>query len=584
MSSSSMKTTATANFYLPEECWESVFTFLNDDKRCLECISMVSKQFLAIINCLVFSFQICDQTLPFIPRLFQRFPNLTSLDLTLFSKDGDIDELLYQISTFPLNLKTLKLSNQFTIPAYGLRALSKKITTLNSLTCSNIVSLDNDDLVRISDCFPFLEELDISSTSVETKLVEIDNIDVGLETMLTSLPKLRKVNIGGHYNIDYDSLLLHLCKSCEFLEEVVIFDCSLLTHNGIASAIRERPGLRSLSFTEFGGLGNSSHFINSLVSLKGLNCLNLSYSAVTDELLSSIAEEGLPLRRLVLSGCSRYTYAGIFKLLSKCQSIQYLDLQSAHFLKDSNFVELSLFLVDLVSIDISDCSRLTIVTLSALLRNCSKLNEVKMEGTGTTKYMGVENSSTLMNLVVNPQLKSLHLSDNKWLTEKHVHVFASILPNLQLLDLSWCCRISEKGIGLVLKRCSKIRQLSIVYSQRLEPLRMNFKVSTLEVLNLSRSKINDKSLNVISKSCFRLLQLDLSCCLNVTEKGVRQALENCTQLREINLTYCTKVAVDVVDSMLFIRPTLRKITPPPHFCCTESKRKLFSSLGCRLIC
>ncbi|MCH98521.1 F-box/LRR-repeat protein, partial [Trifolium medium] len=268
------------------------------------------------------------------------------------------------------------------------------------------------------------------------------------------------------------------------------------------------------------------------------------------ELLSSIAEEGLPLRRLVLCGC-RYTYAGIFNLLSKCQSIQYLDLQSAHFLKDSNFVELCLFLVDLVSINISNCSRLTIVTLSALLRNCSKLNEVKMEGTGT-KYMGVENSSTLMNLVVNPQLKSLHLSNNKWLTEKHVHVFASVLPNLQLLDLRCCCRISEKGIGLVLKRCSKIRQLSIVYSQRLEPLRMNFKVSTLEVLNL-------------------------------LEKGVRQAIENCTQLREINLMYCTKVAVDVVDSMIFIRPTLRKITPPPHFCCTESKRKLFLSLGC-LIC
>ncbi|GAU35726.1 hypothetical protein TSUD_259010 [Trifolium subterraneum] len=501
--------------------------------------------------------RICDQTIPFLPRLFQRFPNLTSLDLTRFSIYGDIDALLYQISTFPLNLKTLKLSHQSTIPADGLRALSKKITTLTSLTCSNVVSLD--DLGLISDCFPFLEELDIS-TSSKSKFVEIDNIDVGSKTMLTLLPKLRKININGPSYIKYDSLLFHLCKNCEFLEEVAIFNCFLLTHNGIASAIRERPGLRSLSFTKIGELGN-----------------------VTDELLSSIAEEGLPLRRLVLCGCYRYTYAGIFNLLSKCQSIQYLDLQRAHF-KDCNFVELSLFLVDLVSINISKCSRLTIVTLSALLRNCSKLSEVRMEGTGTNiDKMSVENSSTLMNLVVNPQLKSLHLARNIWLTEKHVDMFASFLPNLQLLDLRSCSCISENVIGLVLKRCSKIRQLSIVCSPRLEPLRMNFKASTLEVLNLSGSEIDDKSLDVITKSCFGLLQLDLAYCDNITEKGVRQVIENCTRLREINLESCTKVAVDVVDSMVFIRPTLRKITVPPSFICTESKWKLFLRLGC-LIC
>lgn len=55
---------------------------------------------------------------------------------------------------------------------------------------------------------------------------------------------------------------------------------------------------------------------------------------------------------------------------------------------------------------------------------------------------------------------------------------------------------------------------------------------------------------MISTSCFGLLQLDIECCYDVIEKGVRQVVENCTQLREINLHHCHKVAANVVDLMV----------------------------------
>jgi F-box/leucine-rich repeat protein 2/20 len=124
--------------------------------------------------------------------------------------------------------------------------------------------------------------------------------------MLIALPKLRKIDLSGSGldNINVDSLLLHLCKNCEFLEEVVMLNCQFLTQYGIASAIRHRPTLRSLSFrwTYYSNI-ISSHFIDSLVSLKGLTCLYLSCIKISDELLSSIAMGDLPLRRLVLQYC-----------------------------------------------------------------------------------------------------------------------------------------------------------------------------------------------------------------------------------------------------------------------------------------
>ncbi|KAK2432399.1 F-box/LRR-repeat protein [Trifolium repens] len=551
---------------LPHECWESIFKFLiiNDDHRYLESLSLVCKQFLSITNHLRFSLTICDPTLPFLPHLFQRFPNLTSLNLTRF--EGDIDALLTQISTFPLHLKSLNLSNKSTIPANGLRAFAKKITSLTSLTCSNIHKIRTYDLVLISDCFPLLEELDLSNPR---------KVSFEQNSKFFVLPKLRKVNLSGHYYIN-DSLFFNLCKNCEFLEEIVMLKCQL-SQDGVAFAIRQRPGLSSLSF-RLSPSHYSSQLIDSLVSLKGLTYLDLTCSFMIDGLLLAIAKNGLPLRRLVLEdSLGGYSCVGHINLVSKCSFLQYLDLGNADFFNDGDVCALTRFLCDLVSIKISKGAHLTNLALFALLRNCPKLNEVRMENTSIGK-MSVKYPST-----VYPHLKSLCLANNAWLGDEDVNMYASVFPNLQLLDLSFIHGISEGSIGQVLRKCSKIRHLNLAHCSGLSLPKMKFKVPMLEMLQLSYINIDDEALHMISKSCFGLLQLDLSYCHDVTEKGVMQVIENCTQLREINLHDCCKVSAGAVDSMVFMRLSLRKITPPPGFCCSDSKRKLLLRHGC-LVC
>jgi len=422
----------------------------------------------------------------------------------------------------------------------------------------------------ISNCFPFLEELDLGNPKIVFNVAE--------KAMLLKLPKLRKVILSGHHYA-YGSLLFHMCKNCEFLQEVVMSNNYCIPDKDIASAIRERPGLKSISFTRM-TFGN--HCLESLASLMGLACLDLSYTCISDKLLSSVAEKGHRIRRLVLQGCLGYTYGGIYNLLSKCQFIQYLDLQNANFMSDGNVIELSSFLGDLVSINISNCASITHLTLFALLRSCAKLADVKMEYTSIGK-MSVENSYTFMYFGVYPQLKSPRLAHNIWLKDEDINMLAFVFPNIQLLDLSCCNHISKEGIGQVLRKSSKIRHLNVAYCSRLKQVRMNFKVATLVVLNLSKTGIYDRSLYMISTSCFALLHLDLGYCYNVTEKGVMKVVENCKQLREINLQGCRKMVADIVDSMVLIRPSLRKITAPPCFCCTNSERKLFLHHGC-LVC
>ncbi|GAU46503.1 hypothetical protein TSUD_285850 [Trifolium subterraneum] len=374
----------------------------------------------------------------------------------------------------------------------------------------------------MAECFPLLEQLDISYTGCENYDSYVD----GVEALSLALIKLRKVNLSG-FPINNQSLF-HLLNNCRYLEEIIMFWCEGITSVGLASALRDKPTLRSLSFS-FGNreMFNTAQLIDSLVSLKDLSSLVLNFLNISDELLYSVAREGLPLTRLVLHCCTGHSYAGIFYLLSKCQRFRHLELFKTDFLNDQHVVQLSSFLGDLVSINLNYCKELTYAALFALVRNCPSLSEIKMQNIGG-KIVG--NSDSLVEFGVYPQLKSLYLG-NSWLSDEIISMVASIFPNLQLLDLESRNHISE-GICEVLRKCCKIKHLNLAYCCKVNLLGMNFVVPNLEVLNLSCTKVDDETLYVISKSCRGLLQLLLEACNGVTEKGVKHVLENCTLLRD----------------------------------------------------
>ncbi|KAK2415404.1 F-box/LRR-repeat protein [Trifolium repens] len=133
LSSPGIKVVEAADFYLPDESWESIFKFLiNDDNhRCLKSLSIVSKQFLSITNRLLFSLAVYNPTRPFLPSLFNRFSSLNSLRLKCYK-----------------------------------------------------------------DCFPLLEELDLS---YPIELQNHESLLNGIEVLSSALFKLRKVNLTAHH-------------------------------------------------------------------------------------------------------------------------------------------------------------------------------------------------------------------------------------------------------------------------------------------------------------------------------------------------------------------------------------------------
>jgi hypothetical protein len=265
-----------------------------------------------------------------------------------------------------------------------------------------------------------------------------------------------------------------------------------------------------------------------------LNSLNITrYNCDLDMLLCKIPRFPLNITSLKIS--NNHTNS-IHSLLSKFQSLQHLDLECNDFLNDKHVAKLSLFLVDLVSINLNLCSDLTELSLFILVRNCPSLSEIKMKSTSIGEETS-ENNDSLTDIGVYPRLKSLYLGSNIWYNVEKIIMFGSSFPNLELLDLTSSDWISN-DIWQVIRRFYMITHLSLDRcTSNVDIFEMNFVLPKLEVLDFTDTDVHDETLHAISKSCPELLELSLVGCYYVTEKGVKDVVENCKQLKEILLEY-----------------------------------------------
>nr|XP_029151361.1 F-box/LRR-repeat protein 14-like isoform X2 [Arachis hypogaea]XP_029151362.1 F-box/LRR-repeat protein 14-like isoform X2 [Arachis hypogaea]XP_029151363.1 F-box/LRR-repeat protein 14-like isoform X1 [Arachis hypogaea] len=549
--------------HLPDECWELIFKHISDPLD-YESLSLVSRQLFSLTNSLRTDLSVLDPVRPLLPTLLRRFPNMTTIKITRYFT-GDINALLSQIALFDLpSLRSLDLSHQPTFPSHGLQQFSQKFPTLKSLNCSFMPQ----DLGLIVECFPNLEEIDVSFPPYNCD--EITDYS-RVKAFASGLKKLRKVNVSGNRKFR-NSHISTLCQNCHFLEELIVLE-STSRHSEItqiANAIRQRSQLRSLSFS--GWHDKISEFIDALVNLKGLTCLDLSYTPISDEVLCAVAEEGLPLRKLSLQYCRGYGYHGISRLLRKCNHLHYLDLESTEFLNDQRVGELSLLLGNLNFVKLNGNEKLTDLSLFAIMRNCPLITEIRMENTCLGKKKVEENF-----LFVNySHVKFLYLANNLWLDDRSVTILASVCPNLEMMDLS-DSRTYSKGVIEVLWRCCKIQRLDLAHLGYKEvPFKVNFEVPTLFVLNLSWSRISNEELSLISENCYNLKELKLEYCYRITASGVKQVVKNCKQLRMISLYSCQNISTDVIAWMLLAKSSLRKIT----FASDAGRRDLSLSHGC----
>ncbi|KAK2982842.1 hypothetical protein RJ640_021332 [Escallonia rubra] len=562
---------------LPEECWELILNRIDHHSH-FESLSLVSKQFLSLTNRLRRSLTIVDPTpstqFP-ISDLLQRFPNLKVLDLT--ECHNNLDTILFEIAHSPvLRLESLNISNKIRFPLRGLVESGLSISNLRVLSCVNISLLGDGDLIKIARSFPMLEELDISYpeyclSNDSTSDNEAYVTDVGVEALWSNVRNLRKINLSGNYFIT-DGSLVGLSLNCVLLRGVAVKDCALITRDGIEFMLRNSPDLSVISVRGIDILPASLRFIDTFICARALSSLDLCGSAISNDFLCAIAKACIPLKRVSFDHCTNFSFPGISFFLQVYQSLEYLALVNVHFLTDQHISDLSRYLSDLVAIKLNSCYKLTVTTLFTLAKNCSLLKDIKMERTSMRQF------DCSLQCAKNFKIRSLKARYTH-MTDECLEKIALLCPNLEMLDLRHCSRVTGEGISELLKSCPEIRHLMISDCGGIKSLGTGEGLLKLEVLCAARSGFNDEGLVTIGKRCCSLRELDLQGCVALTTT-IKEVVNNCKRLRKINLKGCSGVVFPIADWMVSPSPSLKKVIPPCYDTISVNQRQLLLRHGC----
>ncbi|XP_010429931.1 PREDICTED: F-box/LRR-repeat protein 2-like [Camelina sativa] len=556
------------DIHLPEECWELICKAMEeDDYRFLESVSVVSTLLLSITNRVRSTFVITDRTLPSLDRHLLRFRNLKRIKF--FDFNHDLNSTLLQVSRSGLDLESVDVSQMRCFPDFE----SKSMTMMKELKCSGVGGFQDSNLVSIGASFPFLEKLDISyPNSIPSKVS-----DSGVISLSSNLKGLLKINISGNSFIT-DKSLIALSRNCLLLREIIFRDCDFISSESIKFLLHNSKNLESLAINGIGLRPRESLPSDAFRFARRLIDLDLSDSFLFDELLCFVADAKLPLKKLLLSNCQGFTFDGVCYLLSKYQTLLHLNLNGANFLSDDMIMKLALFFPRLTFVNISFCSKLTGLSFFTVIERCVSLRCMIMEGTN----FGLEDYDDDKELDdVKSRIKFLYLSRNHNLRDECLEKISRYCPFIESLDVAQCPGITRDGILHVWRNCGDLRSLDISRCTGIRSLGVvvDFELPKLESLRACGTWIDDQALDMISKRCRGLLHLDLQGCLNVSSKGVREVVQRCIRLREINLKYC-EADDGIFTWMVFANPSLRKIVPPCGFSPTEKLQNFLLRHGC----
>ncbi|KAK1287410.1 hypothetical protein QJS10_CPB19g00631 [Acorus calamus] len=179
-------------------------------------------------------------------------------------------------------------------------------------------------------------------------------------------------------------------------------------------------------------------------------------------------------------------------------------------------------------IDLSDCSKLTELTLICLVKCCPLLEELRMKCTdlGRGRPLG---STSMKN---RSKIRTLDLSENMHFNDKTLIQISFICPELRTVDLSCSERLTNVGIACLGLNCPYIRTLDVSGCRGVTNLG-DEGFDELETLWAYESRIGDDGLLMALPRCRYSLRVVGLGETKVTRYGVTKVIEGCSRLRGI---------------------------------------------------
>ena len=419
---------------------------------------------------------------------------LPKLQLEKLKSNAKGDEYCTAVAAQHTDLTTLDLSSSAALTTKGLAVLMQSCTRLQKVNTSNCGQIDDPALASLIKQFPRLH----ANTIVSEKKGDLFCAAVAKEQ-----PNLTSIDLHGCADVTLKGLLA-IGANCSRLTSVDIGLCKAIKTEFNTSLANLGQTCRYLSTIKFGGCED----------------------AVTDDVITRIAESCRRLRFIDVSACAQLSPDAIVKLAASCKQLEVLHLAECNeAATDAVVVALDQNCPGLVQLSFATCKRLTEACLASMPRNLKQLD--------LTGCLNIENATALGNRC--SQLVDLNLAGCSKVANASIIELAKGCVNLETLVLAGCYNVTDDG-ATALTNCSK-----------------------LAVLNLAGCfGVTDSSLVAIAKANKQLRDLNLALCSKLTDATITALTKHSRHLTTLNLVLCNQLTDDAVSALAASNTNLDK--------------------------
>jgi len=188
--------------------------------------------------------------------------------------------------------------------------------------------------------------------------------------------------------------------------------------------------------------------------------------------------------------------------------------------------------------DFRDCTNITDQSL-ILMARCSLSAQIERKRLESNQ---TETLSYTTTSVLNPSVVYLRGMN---ITDYGLKEFVQQYPSLRKIRIQNCSYITNESICIIGKCCLRLMELDLtgciqITDEGIDGLRQ---LTYLRSLGLSQTQITDKSLIAIGQSSFHytLNEINLRMCTEITDDGFLFLLKNCPKLKKIGFVQCPKL-------------------------------------------
>jgi hypothetical protein len=441
------------------------------------------------------------------------------------------------------------------------------------INLKDVLDISEDDLDIIAKNNRFCTGLELARCSQVS--------DVTMRRIAFSCSQLEELDVS-YCTLITDLGLAAVGKYCNRLVRLRLVHCSQIRDVGVEAVVRTNARLEelSLSFCEritdrcFLTIGKSCP---GLAALEVELCVQLGNNAL--KYLATMLANPTKLRRLNIGGCRRIGDDGLLEILRVCTGLQKVNLRLCDKMTDLSLRALTHNCLELEALNVEELDALSykvfafdqegdgraVVDRNLLLKmktlnasGCTGLNDLMLGHLGhRSKALESLNLSActelsdqgllwvlddmLDNSIGGSHLTHMDVSYCPRLTARGIHQVVLRCPALVSLNLSGCTHLSDANVVEIVDSCAKLVRLELAFCRELTDgvLRAIAKHLSLEELNLSRCvRITDDGMLEIAGQSSVLRRLNVSACKKLTERTLTALLEGCRLLEEMDVTHC----------------------------------------------